>query len=310
MKTKLLYIIWGALFLFSCGDKENLSPSNLDGDWYELTDSDDPLDHLRYTVFQTYGISIFYNDTIGRQERGIDNLGEQIVYYEVLNPNYSIESSTKYAQYELSYDREAIISGVEFIRDRVLSKLISSVLYPRSFLLVKALTLNATSSSYKHTEKVYRGMMTSCVSLTEEIATMSESEVERMACEVAAEEYATYLIENASSLLEAFYNVSRAEVTSVNLYDFSLSSSSTPPFVSNLEEYGFLSYSKESQYNATRKVATTIGERDDVVDYLTEVLVNDDDAFEAKYGSYEYVMKKYELMKAVMTNLKAVLEVR
>lgn len=41
---------------------------------------------------------------------------------------------------------------------------------------------------------------------------------------------------------------------------------------------------------------------------MTEVLTDDDVAFEAKYGSYEYVMKKYELMKTVMERLKTVLE--
>ena len=49
MRTKLIYIIglWGCLSLFGCGDDDNLSPSDLDGDWYVLTDSEDPLDHLR-----------------------------------------------------------------------------------------------------------------------------------------------------------------------------------------------------------------------------------------------------------------------
>lgn len=309
MKTKLLYIIglWACLSLAGCSDEENFSPSNLDGDWYVLTDSDDALDHLRYTVYETYGVPIFYNDTIGRQERGTDNVGEPIVYYEVLNPNYSIESSTEYAQYELSYDRETITAGVEFIRDEVFPRLISSTLYPRSFLLVKTLTLNATSSSYLHQENAYRGMMTSCVGDVEEIAGMSEDELKRMACKIAAEEYATYLTDNYSSSLEAFYNVSRAEVTSVNLYSLSLTSSSTPPYVDNLEEYGFLSYSKESQYKPESKRVTTIDERTDVVDYVTEVLMEDDEAFEAQYSSYEYVMKKYELMKTAMESLKTFL---
>lgn len=312
MKTKLLYIIglWGCLSLISCGDDDNLSPSDLDGDWYVLTDSEDPLDHLRYTVYQTYGIPVFYNDTIGSQNRGNDYAGEAIIYYEVLNPNYSIESSTAYAQYELSYDREAFIAGVEFIRDEVFPRLVSPKLYPRSFLLVKTLTLNAasTSTSFHHQESTYRGMMTSCVSLVEGIAEMTDDEIKRLACEVAAEEYVTYLMENASSLLESFLNVCQAEVTSVNLYSFSLTSSTTPPYVDNLEEYGFLSYSKEATYNPTGKRVTTANERTDIMDYVAEVLMNDDAAFEAKYGAYEYVMKKYGLMKTALTNLRAMLE--
>ncbi|WP_303179082.1 hypothetical protein [uncultured Butyricimonas sp.] len=312
MKTKLLYIIglWGCLSLMSCGDDDHLSPSDLDGDWYVLTDSEDPLDHLRYTVYETYGIPIFYNDTIGRQDRGVDNAGVPIIYYEILNPNYSIESSTEYAQYELSDNPEAITAGVEFIRDEIFPRLVSPKLYPRSFLLVKTLTLNAasTTASYRHEESTYRGMMTSCVSQVEEIAGMTDAEIKRMACRVVAEEYTTYLMENASSLLEAFLNVCRAEVTSVNLYALSLTTSSTPPYVANLEEYGFLSYDKETTYNPSRSQVKTIGERADVLDYMTEILTDDDDAFEAKYGSYEYVMKKYELMKTVMERLKTVLE--
>lgn len=312
MKTKLLYIIglWGCLSLMSCGDDDHLSPSDLDGDWYVLTDSEDPLDHLRYTVYETYGIPIFYNDTIGRQDRGVDNAGVPIIYYEILNPNYSIESSTEYAQYELSDNPEAITAGVEFIRDEIFPRLVSPKLYPRSFLLVKTLTLNAasTTASYRHEESTYRGMMTSCVSQVEEIAGMTDAEIKRMACRVAAEEYTTYLMENASSLLEAFLNVCRAEVTSVNLYALSLTTSSTPPYVANLEEYGFLSYDKETTYNPSRSQVKTVGERADVLDYVTEILTDDDDTFEAKYGSYEYVMKKYELMKTVMERLKTVLE--
>ena len=311
MKMKLLYIIglWGCLSLFGCGDDDNLSPSNLDGDWYVLTDSEDPLDHLRYTVYQTYGVPVFYNDTIGSQNRGTDYAGLPITYYEVLNPNYSIESSSVYAKYELSYDREAITAGVEFIRDEVLPRLVSSKLYPRSFLLVNKLTLNASpTSSYPHEECAYRGMMTSCVSLVEEIGGMTDAEIKRMACEIAAEEYTTYLMENSYSLLETFLNVCRAEVTSVNLYALALTSSSTPPYVDDLEEYGFLSYNKETQYSVSSKRVTTVGERADVVDYVTEVLMEDDEAFETEYGSYEYVMKKYELMKTAMENLKAALK--
>lgn len=239
----------------------------------------------------------------------MDYTGLPIIYYEVLNPNYSIESSTEYAKYELSYDRETIIVGVEFIRDEVFPRLVSSKLYPRSFLLVNKLTLNASgSSSYQHEECAYRGMMTSCVSLVEEIGEMTDAEIKRMACEIAAEEYTTYLMENSYSLLETFLNVCRAEVTSVNLYALALTSSSTPPYVDDLEEYGFLSYNKETQYSVSSKRVTTVGERADVVDYVTEVLMEDDEAFETEYGSYEYVMKKYELMKTAMENLKAALK--
>ena len=87
-----------------------------------------------------------------------------------------------------------------------------------------------------------------------------------------------------------------------------MTSSSTPPYVADLEEYGFLSYNKGAQYNETSKRVTTVNEYADVLDYVTEVLMDDDEAFEVKYGTYEWVMKKYELMKTAMENLKATLK--
>ena len=308
MKNRIVYMaLFGVLLAWACSNDDDLSPSLLDENWYVLTDSEDPLDHLRYELFETYGIPVFYNDTIGEQERGVDNVGEPIIYYEVLNPNYSIESSTEYAQYVLSCDREAITDGVEFIRDYVLPKLASNRLYPRSYLLVDTLTLNATGS-YPYEAGVYRGMMTTCVGNIEMLLGMSAGELERLACEIAAEEYATYLTENASSLLETFYNVSRSEINGLNLYSQSLTAFSEVPYVENLEEYGFLSYEKGAQYNPSSSRVTTINERADVADYVTEVLLEDDETFEAMYGSYEYVMRKYRLMKTVLEDLNVLLQ--
>ena len=302
MRTKFIYavVLISSLFIVSCNDDDELTPSNLDLDWYTLQDSDDPVDHLRFTLYESYGIPIYYNDTIGMQERGVDNAGETIIYYEVLNPNYSILSSSEYAYYSLSADREAILDGLEFIQSEVLPLLVSKKLYPRSYLLVDTLILNSTSS-YAYEANVYRGYMTTCIGWIGDLDGMAASDLVRLGCEIAAEEYATYLMEQTPGLVEEFLNVSRTEILGMNLYSQSLTAYSDIPFVEHLEEYGFLSYDEGQNHNASR--VTTINERADVADYVTEVLLGDDEAFERQYAGYSYVLRKYSLMKTIVENI-------
>ena len=61
-------------FLGGCYHESELKQSYFDENWYVLQDSDDPLDHQRYLIYKETGIPIFYNDTIGSQNRGVDAL--------------------------------------------------------------------------------------------------------------------------------------------------------------------------------------------------------------------------------------------
>ena len=89
-------------------------------------------------------------------------------------------------------------------------------------------------------------------------------------------------MEQTPGLVEEFLNVSRTEILGMNLYSQSLTAYSDIPFVEHLEEYGFLSYDEGQNHNASR--VTTINERADVADYVTEVLLGDDEAFERQYA--------------------------
>lgn len=73
MKIRFLYVYIGLfiLTLTACSDDDgDLSPSLGDQNWWEIKDNpDSELDHLIYEVYKESGISIFYNDTIGREVR-------------------------------------------------------------------------------------------------------------------------------------------------------------------------------------------------------------------------------------------------
>lgn len=163
MKAKILFIgyICGVFLLSGCYKENDLDPSYHDMNWFVLEDSDDPLDHARYLVYKEYGIPIFFNDTIGSQERGVDAFGNPVIYYEVLHPDYTILSMVRRTTYELCREKDHQMEGVKFIRDRVMPELISPVFYPRCFLLVNKLTLSNVKS---YETNSFRGMMTTLVS--------------------------------------------------------------------------------------------------------------------------------------------------
>ena len=140
MKTKILYLGY-IVMMGGCYHESELKQSYFDENWYVLQDSDDPLDHQRYLIYKETGIPIFYNDTIGSQNRGVDAFGDPVIYHEVLHPDYTITSMFRVSTYELSDQREDLLIGVRFIQDRIIPELISPLMYPRCFLLVNKLTM-------------------------------------------------------------------------------------------------------------------------------------------------------------------------
>ena len=302
MKTKILYLgyIVMIFFLGGCYHESELKQSYFDENWYVLQDSDDPLDHQRYLIYKETGIPIFYNDTIGSQNRGVDAFGDPVIYHEVLHPDYTITSMFRVSTYELSDQREDLLIGVRFIQDRIIPELISPLMYPRCFLLVNKLTRSNVSS---YEANCFQGMMTTLVSHVEKLKNMDELQLRRLAMEVVGEQIGSYLADSCRVELENFYNVCRKEINpNSSTYNFRLTASSVPK-MAPVENYGFLSINRLEMNNAYS--CMTVSEKRDVMDYVTEVYMNDDVAFKEKYNNYPYVLRKFDLMKKVVADMKA-----
>ncbi len=218
---KAIYAAVAALLVAGCGKDKDLSPSGLDRNWFAVEDSSDPVDHLRYEIYSQTGIALFRNDTIGSIDRGLDALGNPYVYYEVLDVNYAITSRTEVATYELSEDDDAVIAGLELMRDRVIP-ILPGKLYPRCFLLVGRLDIDQKKHR-KGEASAYRGMMTTAVGRLNSIKTMSEAEKKRLAAEIAAEVISVYLVNERATELEDFYAKADASTQGgdkISLYDY------------------------------------------------------------------------------------------
>lgn len=96
MKKIYLLLSLAALLFGACGENDNnFTPSDGERNWLIVEDTpNDPIDHQRYLIFQETGIPIYYNDTIGSEERYSYATGDPYTYYEVLQVFYSPGNST------------------------------------------------------------------------------------------------------------------------------------------------------------------------------------------------------------------------
>lgn len=303
MKNQLLYLCIGLFMLAftACSDDDgSLSPSLDDKDWWEIKDNPgNELDHLIYEVYKSTGVSIFYNDTIGREVR-VDDFGNSYDYFKIIDIDYDIVNRSEKAKYELAYRDGHREAGVVFLRDRVIPRLMPGM-RPRCFLIVDYLQLNPNGLPWEGS--VYRGMEATVVGRLSTLAWMSENELNRMAAEVLASGIANYIVNHESVELEQFYNqstvVSGDDVrTMYDTYIYAWNPDFEVP-----QYYGFLSSSW--YFEEDEDMYKTPTEVQDVVQYVTEVMIGDDDGFMEKYAPYEVVRKKYRIMQKIVTDLQA-----
>ena len=106
-------VVFVAAFLAGCSDEnQRLNPTYEDLNWYVIHDGSDEIQHLRYQIYSTTGISVFHSDTIGREFRGVNGYGDSVFHYEVLAPYYSITSNTNTIVYSRVLSDQAIRDGL------------------------------------------------------------------------------------------------------------------------------------------------------------------------------------------------------
>ena len=81
MMRKLLLYSLGLLFFISCSDETELTPTEVKN-WFEIIEKEnmDGVDQKIYDIWRAYEIGVFYNDTLGREDR--DGEGKTITIIE------------------------------------------------------------------------------------------------------------------------------------------------------------------------------------------------------------------------------------
>lgn len=314
MKYYILFI--GLFFFISCSKEDGLNPSHEDRLWFVI--EDDPQDALQHEIFKVYsdwGIPVFYNDTLGHEERGYNKYGEPIVYYKILDLNYSLNTPTnaigvldKYPV--LMQDEADILAGVKFV-DEVLLPVIPECFFVRSILLLDSLYEEQYGN--KKLQKFHQAMETLALGSVPSIAKMSKEEQTVRANEIVTYLTLNYLNKNSTDEnMAAFRKVSYDPVKQWSFYEMWVRKPLYPGYKclepARWEVYGFLDYDHSRGASVTDPDVNNwyyclVKESVDVEAYIMAVLSYSKSEFTEKYKAYPKVMEKYRLMCEILTSI-------
>lgn len=336
MKNKIIYLAaaLGAL-LAACNNEDdgNPAPSYTDVDWFRLEPSDDAVDNLRYEIYKQYGVSIYYNDTIGEQLRGYTLAGEPIIHKEVLAPYYWIEYETPGGQkftmirnrlYFAGGDKSQARQGVEFLRDEVLVRLPEN-LRPVSFMMADSLVRNFSDLRAQHEYYTHLGITTTVLGRLHMIGSMAASERKLHAGRVMAAQVLGKLTRDGDmeTRFAAFFEAQDAIPGKTGIWSTLIGSNSSYgtavlAATARWDAYGFLTYSRDNlvyfryengtvnyditPFNLENKLTGyyTPSRTQDFYDFAAEVFAGDDAAFAAKHAGKTVVLKKYNALKPLL----------
>lgn len=103
-RYRILYILMSLVFWSACSEDE-ITPGIDFSNPYEIKDdANDPVQHKRYELFKTYGVPVFFSDTVSYVHIRDDYYGNPIYKYERLDLNWSFTSNTSSSvKYEYDY---------------------------------------------------------------------------------------------------------------------------------------------------------------------------------------------------------------
>ena len=93
MKKSVLYILVICLIL-ACQKEEGITPVTGFENLYTISDNPgDSIQHKRYELYQTYGVPVYFNDTIGQVFAKVDVNGDSVFRYETLDLNWAFSGT-------------------------------------------------------------------------------------------------------------------------------------------------------------------------------------------------------------------------
>ena len=297
-------IILGGLAAFllawGCQQEDDLQPSYIDKDWMVVEDDpNNPLTHLRYTIYTDYGVPVFVNDTLGSEIRH-DRYGEPYVHYELLRMGYNLTTSSSH-YYVLADDTADMMAALEVMQE-YLFDILPEDRRPVSYMLVDSLQIGKDMPF----DSYYKYLRTTCVSNIERFKTMSDSAKQSTMAELAGLEYVTELIESAdTNLVHQFDSVGHDVRLDTRVYLPNMwraqyavkQSTSAAREVPRPETFGFLAY-RDRQLNAIYWPT-----RDqNWAGFVGMVLTKTEEEVRAQYEQDTCVIQRYELMRQIMQN--------
>ena len=171
-------IIIAALAVISlttaCSDEEETLFTDYDKNWFVLDDTPaDPAQHAACVFYRDFGVPVFYNATIGSQQR-VDLWGNTYTHYETLTLSYAMGGNlTSFADPSITNytlcDKSCGPTALQWLREEVMPS-IPEKAHIHSIFLVESLY------SMAHGTYAFRGVNTIVIGHASRLGSMSASE--------------------------------------------------------------------------------------------------------------------------------------
>ncbi|MDO6431966.1 hypothetical protein Q4E93_15270 [Flavitalea sp. BT771] len=276
----------------SCSKKEAApTPSNKDENYLVVHDDpNDPIGHAVYELYQATGIPVFYNDTLARRQVG-DSAGIPIYFYTTLMVAYSPSTgASNDPRYTLLPKERRVKSMLDLLKNELLTVLPP---LPSVFLTDSLFTPAQGTPIIRDAHVGFNTVAIRSVDPDTMTADAKGKYVLSILTRVASQKLQVL----KSALLETdFYSISRGLSPYLDPYFVQLAAISDGS--QTLEDFGFIT---SVLYH--NKVYTPDKTRD-IQSYLEAVISNTPDAFNANYANYPAVLKKFAVIRSMLTDLK------
>ena len=299
-----IYILLLSTLVISCGEKDEVYPSGKDKNWYSVQDKPGELNQLLYKIYQETGCPIFYNDTIGQEDLGLDYYGNPNIYYETLKIDYEITQYQHGCTYTLPVDTSAIITGVHILEDEVIPLLKANDLCPIGYLITDSVCPSERNyvpyAAYKSTRATVIGLNVMLDKKIVNVKGMTPKQKKEWGARITSLQIENYLTTRNSKELEVYYKITNDD--SKNHYDEVFAFISFLPKPHPIpESYGFLSF-------AYYEKPTSMGYNDkfpdhatDIQDFVTLILTTEEATVKNLYEeNWPKVWKKYVYIKDLL----------
>lgn len=288
-----------AILFVACNKEENLSPSKGERNWLVVEDSDDSIDHLRFQIFEEFGIPVYYNDTIGSEQR--ESIAGSYTYYERLQAFYNPGGSSLNGRFTLVEDKNKLQPVLQFLREEMLP-MIPKTFYIPSLLLVDSLYVPEIATAYK-------GLNTVVCAKGNDFLEMDAEEMKWWRGAVMCSVLSGGLLEQESEWLEKYFYAKSVAVdtrtimystSSKKRYVYQALGQLTNDKVITVEEQclglcGFLNHKHDPAKKEREAFVPT--HEEDVQQFCETIFAMTLEEFEERWGKFPVVMAKYEAMK-------------
>lgn len=298
------YILLLSTLVISCGEKDEVYPTGKDKNWYSVQDKPGELNQLLYKIYQETKCPIFYNDTIGQENLGIDHEGNPNIYYETLKIDYEITQYQHGCTYALPVDTSAIIASVHIMQDEVIPLLKANNLFPIGYLITDTVRTSRKDYipdiAYRSTRATVIGVNVTFDKKVVNVKEMTAEQKKEWGARITSLQIENFLTVNYSKALDAYYKITNDD--GKNHYEETIVFFSFLPKPHPIpESYGFLSF---AYYEKT----TSIGYNDqfpdqatDIQDFITLILTKKEASIKASYEKdWPKVWKKYVYLKDLL----------